>query len=140
MPEESTTPDLAELTRSIWVAVNREDWDAVERFFAPDALWDTSGVGLGTFEGRAAMRGLWEEWQSVFEGLVSEVEQALDLGGGVVFAVIRMQSRAPSGTGSVAQRAAYVYRWVDGLVAQVTIYTDIDEARAAAERLAEERG
>jgi hypothetical protein len=28
----------------------------------------------------------------------------------------------------------------DGLIARETLYTDIDEARAAAERLAEERG
>jgi hypothetical protein len=30
--------------------------------------------------------------------------------------------------------------WEDGLIVRVTNYTDIDEARAAAERLAEERG
>jgi len=30
--------------------------------------------------------------------------------------------------------------WVNGIVAHVTIYPDIDEARAAAELLAEERG
>ena len=39
-------------------------------------------------------------------------------------------------------RSASVGAWVDGLIVRVTIYpeTDIDEARAAAERLAEERG
>jgi hypothetical protein len=30
--------------------------------------------------------------------------------------------------------------WTDGLIERSSIYTDIDEARAAAERLAEERG
>jgi hypothetical protein len=30
--------------------------------------------------------------------------------------------------------------WVDGLIERTTNYTDIDEARADAERLAEERG
>jgi hypothetical protein len=30
--------------------------------------------------------------------------------------------------------------WSDGLILRVTTFTDIDEARAAAERLAQERG
>jgi len=39
-------------------------------------------------------------------------------------------------------RYAAVGEWVDGLVARISLYpgSDIDEARAAAERLAEERG
>jgi hypothetical protein len=37
-------------------------------------------------------------------------------------------------------RFAAVTTWVDGLIERNTNYTDIDEARAGAERLAEERG
>jgi hypothetical protein len=37
-------------------------------------------------------------------------------------------------------REAYVIAWKDGVAAQETTYGDIDEARAAAERLAEARG
>ena len=137
MPEESTTPNLIKLTRSIWVAVNRQDWDAVLSFFAFDAFWDMSPMGLGTFEGATALRGLWEDWQSSYEEHVSEVEQALDLGQGVVFAMVRMQGRMTGSAGSVQARSGWVYRWVDGMVVRVTTYTDIDEARAAAESLAE---
>jgi hypothetical protein len=36
--EESTTPDLVELVRLLNEAFNRRDWDAVERFYAPDAV------------------------------------------------------------------------------------------------------
>ena len=141
MPEESTTPDLVELTRRIWVAVNRQDWDAVlSSFVAPDAFWDMSPMGLGTFEGPTALRGLWEDWQGSYEELVSEVEQVLDLGGGVVFAVIRMQGRMTGSTSSAQAQAGWVYQWVDGMVVRVTTYTDIDEARADAERLVESRG
>jgi hypothetical protein len=32
-----------------------------------------------------------------------------------------------------------VYEWIEGVVVHVTMYRDIDEARAAAERLAAER-
>jgi ketosteroid isomerase-like protein len=70
MPEESTIPDLVERTRAIWVAVNRQDWDAVLSFFAPNAIWDMSKMGLGTFEGPTALRGFWEDWQSSYEEYV----------------------------------------------------------------------
>jgi hypothetical protein len=36
------------------------------------------------------------------------------------------------------QREAWVYLWVEGLVARFAVYGDIDEARTAAERLAED--
>jgi hypothetical protein len=34
-------------------------------------------------------------------------------------------------------REAFVYEWGEGVVVRVTMYCDIDEARAAAERLAD---
>jgi hypothetical protein len=34
----------------------------------------------------------------------------------------------------------YVVTWIDGKISRFTVYPDIDEARAAAERLAESRG
>jgi hypothetical protein len=37
-------------------------------------------------------------------------------------------------------RHAAVGVWVDGLAIRITNYLDIDEARAAAERVADERG
>jgi hypothetical protein len=40
----------------------------------------------------------------------------------------------------VAFRYAAVGSWREGLAERFTVYTEIDEARAAAERLAEERG
>jgi hypothetical protein len=42
-------------------------------------------------------------------------------------------------TGVVTERAAHIYEWVDGVIARVIVRWDIDEARAAAERLAQER-
>ena len=37
-------------------------------------------------------------------------------------------------------RYAIVAVWVEGLIVRIMNYTDIDEARGAAERLAESRG
>ena len=67
------------------------------------------------------------------------IEQALELGDGVVLAVLRAQSRVEGSASSVQQRGAYVYQWVDGVVARATVYTDVDEARAVAEGPAESR-
>ena len=44
MPEESTTPDLVELTRRLLEAVNRRDFDAAMGFFATDAVWESVGM------------------------------------------------------------------------------------------------
>ena len=52
MSEESTTPDLVELTRGRVEAANRRDFDAMVSFFAPDAVWDLSPMGLGDLRGR----------------------------------------------------------------------------------------
>jgi hypothetical protein len=37
------------------------------------------------------------------------------------------------------RREAYVLEWVEDMTRRVTVYTDIEEGRAAAERLAAER-
>jgi len=51
-----------------------------------------------------------------------------------------MRGRLAGSSGSVELRYAGVSTWADGLIERVTTYLDINEARAAAERLAEERG
>jgi len=51
MSEESTTPDLAELSRQAFEATNRRDLDAVTSFCPSDGVYDTSHIGLGMYEG-----------------------------------------------------------------------------------------
>jgi ketosteroid isomerase-like protein len=63
--EESTTPDPLELARHIREATNRRDFDAVMRFYAPDAV--VRNTEIGTFEGRAAIRGMFEDVIGPFE-------------------------------------------------------------------------
>jgi ketosteroid isomerase-like protein len=56
MTDESTTPDLIELTRSFYETMDREwDFDALAGFFAPDTVWDLSGSHLGIYEGVGAI-------------------------------------------------------------------------------------
>ena len=49
--EESTTPDLVELTRRTLEAINRGDLDTALSVFGPDSVWDDSAIGLGTHDG-----------------------------------------------------------------------------------------
>jgi ketosteroid isomerase-like protein len=58
----------------------------------------------------------------------------------VVVAVVRHEGRPAGSTGHVKTHQACVFVFVDGMVVRVTVYTDIDEGRAAAGRLAEQRG
>jgi ketosteroid isomerase-like protein len=89
---------------------------------------------------RHAIRGFFEDWWGAYDDLAQEVEAILDLGNGVVFSVVTQRGRPAGSTGEVHLRAARVALTVEGLIERVTAYGDIDEARAAAERLAEERG
>jgi len=140
MSEESTTPDLVELTRQAIQAVSRGDIDSLLSFYAPDALWDASVNGLGVFKGAEAIRGFVVGWQTTYGDYAAEAEEILDLGNGVVLAAFRESGRPPGSKSRVEERRFTVTVWVDGLASAVTFFQDIDEARAAAERLAKERG
>lgn len=138
MPEESTTPDLVELTRHLYDAANSGDFDAITSFFAPDAVWVTD-EGVGTFDGVAAIRRFVEDWQGSYEWYEAEVNEVLDLGKGVTFAVSVQKGRFVGSSSDVQIRFAAVYTWAEGLIVRMTSYSEIDKARAAAERLAESR-
>jgi ketosteroid isomerase-like protein len=140
MPEESTTPDLVELVRETVEAGSRGDLDALLTLFAPDAVWDMSNVGMGEFEGHAAIRGFLEDWLGSYEEMRWEAEEIRDLGNGVTLAVVVQTARPVGSTGEVQVRSAGVSIWTDGLTERVMNYADIDDGRAAAERLAESRG
>jgi ketosteroid isomerase-like protein len=138
MSEESTIPDLVERVRRFVEAANRRDFAAIEAFYAPDVV--LRGAEIGTFQGRAAAHGVLEDIIAPYEEFRAETEEVLDLGFGVAFAVVIARGRFGGGSAEVPFRYASVTIWREGLVERQTNYTDIDEGRAAAERLAEERG
>jgi ketosteroid isomerase-like protein len=138
MPDESTTPDLVERVRARFEAYARGDFDGTARFFPPDAAWEMKGGE--TFEGIAAIRGFMEEFFRHFESFDVEVEEIRDLGGQVVVAVNTMRGYPLGSAGEVRQRGLFVYQGKAGLAVRCTAYSDSDDGRAAAERLAESRG
>ncbi len=137
MSEESTTPDLVELMGRAFEAVNRRDLDAVVSSFAEDATFDGRALG-DHFEGRSAIRSFVKEWWASYEELEYGLEEVRDLGNGVVFAVVVQNGRPVGSAVHVRQREGWVFVWVRGLVARIAV-SEVDEARAAAERLAHER-
>jgi uncharacterized protein (TIGR02246 family) len=137
MSDESTTPDLVELVQRAIEAANRRDLDAVITSFAPDVVFEGRGLG-DIFEGRPAFRSFLENWFGMYEELEFGIEEVRDLGNGVVIAVVVQNGRPAGSAGHLRQREGWVFVWVRGLIARLTI-SEIDEARAAAERLAEER-
>ena len=141
MSEESTTPDLVELTRQAQEAMDRDwDLDAFLRFYAPDAVWDLSATGLGTYEGVAAIRAFIEGWWATWEDHHHRVEEIRDFGHGVVYVALREDGRLVGTSTPVEQRNTGVCEWVDGEIVRLTAFGRRRDARAAAERLAEERG
>jgi ketosteroid isomerase-like protein len=141
MSGESTTPDVVELTRRMFEAANHHDLDAAQRFYASDAIWETVSLGT-TFRGVAAIRGYWEDWLGAYEAYEMQPEEIVDLGGGVVFVAVPLAARLVGSAGSgLVRRRPLVFVRVEGAIARATAYADsIEECRAAAERLAEERG
>jgi ketosteroid isomerase-like protein len=140
MSVESTAPDPVALTEAL---SNARGIEATMPFYAEDAVYDMSRVGFGVFEGRAAIRGFYEDWANSYEQDTQDdgMRQIVGLGQGVVFGVACLSAR-PSGRPvefRVQSVYGFVFLWMADKLTRVTLYTDIEEARAAAERLAKER-
>lgn len=136
MTEQATTPDVERVRRQ-FEAGNRRDIDAVMSSFAVDGVLEGRALG-DIFEGQAAIRAFVEGWFGLYEELEFELEEVHDVGNGVVFAVVLQEARPAGTAGHLRQREGWIYVWVGGLIARLTI-SEIDEGRAAAEALAESR-
>ena len=136
-PVERDTPGPVELMGRAFEAASRRDLDAVASSFAEDATFDGRALG-DRFEGRAAIRSFLEDWFGTYEELEFRLEEVRDLGNGVVFAVVLQNGRPAGSARHLRQREGWVFIWVRGLIARLSVH-DIDEARASAERLAASR-
>lgn len=136
MSERSTAPDLVALVRRAYEASSDGDLDVMIAVYGPDAILVTER--FGRFEGPAAIRGYYKDWLGSFEDLVIELDLQ-DLGSGVVFAGQLLRGRHPSSISEIHMANAAVHEFADGLIVRSTTYVDVDEARAAAGRLARER-
>ena len=139
MAEEPTTSDLTELARGFCECLERRDYDAALSFFDLNPVWDMSEMGMGIFEGRVPVRGLLEDWNGSYDEWHIDLENLVDVGNGVVYAAVMERARPTGSIGRVQLRYAAVVVFAENLIARARTYPHIDEARAAAERLARER-
>ncbi len=142
MSDETATADLVELVRRTFDAFCDGDLDAVTSTFATDAEWKS--VGLGTsFKGTPAIRGFLAEWRGRYEDYEIELTEIQDLGSGVVL-VKSSQSGSlldsPNSARLPPEIMLHAFVWESGVATRIVSSGDTPEARAAAERLAEERG
>jgi ketosteroid isomerase-like protein len=137
MPDKSTTPGLVELVQRWIDARNAGNIDAAMNLCASDIVFE----GLfETFEGRAAVRGFFQDWLDTYDELEVAVEEMRDLGNGVTFGVCTQRGRPRGTAGWVRVRYGVVTTWEDELLRRNTSSLDVEQARADAERLAQERG
>jgi ketosteroid isomerase-like protein len=139
MPEKSSRTDLVGLTRALGAA---DTVDGTMAFFAADAVWDSSRMGFEIHEGRDAIRRSFEEWFQIFSEPSHRDEEIVEMGRGVVYlaACLGTESGTSAANQSLSRSFGYVITWMDGKISRVTVYPDADDARAAAECLAQERG
>jgi hypothetical protein len=138
MSEEPTTHDLVDRVRVILEAADRADFDTILRFYDDEAVWVFPEADL-TFEGVDAIRGFWEDWYGGYEDFHVSPPVIVDLGNGVILAVVRHGGRLGGGPAELREGLGLIYEWADGLVVRVTL-ARTEDAQATAERIAEERG
>jgi ketosteroid isomerase-like protein len=134
VPDES---DSVALTRAF--ARVGGDVDAEMSFYGPDPVYDLSAMGIGIFEGRSAIRAFLEGWMNTYESYEEVLQEIRDLGGGMAFCVIR-ESATPRGSDAntrIQSVYAFIVLWVNGKIARLAAYPNVEDGRAAAEQLAE---
>ena len=140
MAEEAAIRDPVQVLRRAYEFVNRKEWDSWESLVAPDCVLETSRLGVGTIEGREAIRRFLEDWQRSYEEFETRLQNPLDLGNGVVVGTNVQSGRPIGSSGHVSLPETFVFVVEAGALVRWVVYTDIDEARAAAECLVQERG
>jgi ketosteroid isomerase-like protein len=136
MAEDAAAIEVVEMLRQA-LAGSRGDVDASVSVFAPDAIFLT---GVGRFEGRDAIRRYFEDFWSSYDEISSALDEVHDLGYGVAWFSAVLTGRLRGASADIHLRFAVVVTHAGGVVSRWTDYATIDEARAVAERLAQERG
>jgi ketosteroid isomerase-like protein len=136
MSRDQSTAGALELTRRSFRAANSGDFDAMMSFYGPDSVFDMAPWGLGTHVGLEAIRAFFEDWIGGFDEFDMRLEEARDLGHGVVYAVACQDARPAGGSAYLRLRHGAVCVWLDGVAVRVKNYRDLDEGRAVAEQVA----
>jgi ketosteroid isomerase-like protein len=121
-----------EIVRSIYEALNRNDWDAATHL--TDADFEVTfqrGPNAGTHRGRDSIEAIVEDQREAFDAWIIEVEQISDSGDQVV-ALIRSRLR-PTGTDAEFEiRNGHIWTIRDGVALSLRGFPNPEEALEAA--------
>ena len=125
-----------EIVRSIYEAVNRDDWDAAFLNQHPDTELFTppgpnAGPDGGTYRGRDEIQAYWEEMLTPFDAAILEPEEFIEVGDKV--AVTTRGRMQPKGsTAEIENRTGQLWTLRAGKVVSIRIFPKPEEALEAA--------
>lgn len=139
MSGELAGPNVVQLTRRIFAALNEGDVAEFIRSLGPDPVFDVSAWGFGVYEGNRAIRRFLEDWMGSFDRYERLPEEIIDMGSGVVFAAAVTRGVPAGGRAEITLPGVSVVVWSGEQIERVNNYRDIEAGRAAAEQIAKER-
>ena len=127
--------DPAGTVRRAYEAWNGGDMDAFFEIVAPDVEWWPSEQSPepGPFRGRDALAGFMRSYFDSFDEIMFELEDVVPGGeADQVLVLLTLHTRGKGSGVEVEIRIGHVLTVRDGKIARGRVYTDLDDARAAA--------
>jgi uncharacterized protein len=118
-----------EVVRQLFESYERGDYAQAAEYLAPDVVYEV-GQELPAL-GRAAVRAMWERWDSTWEELETVPEEFVDAGDHVLVTV-RYATRGRGSGIKYEERLFDVYTFRDGLCVHKREFRDRSEAVEAA--------
>jgi ketosteroid isomerase-like protein len=129
-----------EIVRSVYEAVNREDWDAAFRDQSPDVeLTTPPGPRGGTYRGREECQGYFQEWLTAFEEVNVEPEELLESGDQVAV-ILKVRARPKGSSAEVEIRNGHLWAFRDGKAVSMRMFPEPEKALEAAGRGSSQKG
>ena len=129
-------PNDIDVVRDQFEATNERDFARAMDLYSHDVVLvvhPEAFLYAGTFEGRETVGRYFGEWFSTFEpGYRFEIDEAQEIGDGVVFLVATHRGRGRNSGAEVQTQTGYHYTIRDGKVARVEIFAGRTEALEAA--------
>jgi ketosteroid isomerase-like protein len=130
---QPVTPDVFAVFVEGFECYNRHDFDAMEAFYAPDAVSDFSRVFLDERprKGRRDIRAFWDQLWDTSGGMSMRPVEVLDVGADRYVAVVAFGLRGKRSGVDVADRQAILYTMRENQVARLDVFPDRDAALEA---------
>jgi ketosteroid isomerase-like protein len=126
-----TAEETVAFVRRAVAALVEGGFEAAAPCYAPDIVWDTESVGLGTDKGVDSLRRFFEVWTAAYEDWTLESEELTPLGDDRVFAAVLQTGRPAGSEARVEQRSAQILEARDGRFVRITNHADVESGRAA---------